>query len=133
VNEFHPDKNPNCEMCPERFSKISKAYNILSNKERREHYDNTNGILEPITSKTTSLTTSNYDKLVTDSPKPWIIQVFSESSHRSKSFAGFWEEFAEKNNFIEFGRINFDKQKGLIKKLPFAIGELPLVMSVIPG
>ena len=39
VGEFHPDKNPNCTYCEEKFSKISKAYEILSNEESKKHYD----------------------------------------------------------------------------------------------
>ena len=133
VVDYHPDKNPDCTICEEKFSKISRAYQILSKKESKEHYDQTNGILEPITSSTTSLTRLNFDRLVTDSPRPWIIQVYSESSHSSKSFAGFWEEFAENNDFLEFGRINFDKQSDILHKLPYAIGELPLIMSIVKG
>lgn len=45
VNDFHPDKNPNCTMCEEKFNKISKAYEVLSNPESKSHYDQTNGVL----------------------------------------------------------------------------------------
>lgn len=39
VNDFHPDKNPNCAICPEKFAKMSKAYEVLSNPETKNHYD----------------------------------------------------------------------------------------------
>ncbi len=79
VIEYHPDKNPNCSICQEKFGKISKAYEILSKENSKTHYDQTNGILEPIESRTYSLTIFNYFRLVEESPRPWIIQVYSES------------------------------------------------------
>lgn len=39
VIEYHPDKNPNCVMCEEKFAKISKAYEVLSNEDSKNHYD----------------------------------------------------------------------------------------------
>ena len=71
--DFHPDRNPDCSTCEEKFSLISKAYEILSNKESREHYDQTNGVLEPIESKTTTINKYNFEELVEDSPQPWIV------------------------------------------------------------
>ena len=50
ANDFHPDKNPDCDICEEKFAKLSKAYEVLSNEESKAHYDQTNGILEPIES-----------------------------------------------------------------------------------
>ena len=133
VKDFHPDKNPSCTICPEKFSKISRAYEILSNKESKIHYDQTNGILEPLESKTQSLYSFNFHHLVEESPKPWIIQVYSENDSSSRTFSGFWEEFALKHSYLNFGRINFGSQKALLKKLPYAVGELPLVISLVPG
>ncbi|CAJ1365032.1 unnamed protein product [Effrenium voratum] len=34
--KFHPDKNPDCAECAEKFGKISKAYDTLSNPEARK-------------------------------------------------------------------------------------------------
>lgn len=39
ANDFHPDKNPNCAICEEKFGKLSKAYEVLSNEESKTHYD----------------------------------------------------------------------------------------------
>lgn len=133
VKDYHPDKNPSCTICPEKFSKISRAYEILSNEESKIHYDQTNGILEPLESKTQSLYSFNFHHLVEESPKPWIIQVYSENDSSCRNFAGFWEEIALKHNYLNFGRINFGSQRALLKNLPYAVEELPLVISLVPG
>ena len=37
--EFHPDKNPNNFSVEDKFQRISEAYAILSNSEKRAEYD----------------------------------------------------------------------------------------------
>lgn len=37
--EFHPDKNPDDKEAEDKFKEVSEAYEILSNKEKRENYD----------------------------------------------------------------------------------------------
>ena len=37
--KWHPDKNPNNKSAEEKFKKISEAYAVLSNKEKRQQYD----------------------------------------------------------------------------------------------
>ena len=133
VLEYHPDKNPHCTLCEEKMLKISKAYEVLSNEESKMHYDQTNGILEPIKSASISLHKFNYQRLVEESPRPWVIQVYSENSSACQSFSGFWEDFISEYNFLQFGRINYGSQGKIARKMPFAVDELPLVVSLFPG
>jgi curved DNA-binding protein len=37
--KWHPDKNPNNKSAEEKFKKISEAYAVLSNDEKRQQYD----------------------------------------------------------------------------------------------
>lgn len=37
--KYHPDKNPNDERAKKKFTEISQAYEVLSDKEKRSIYD----------------------------------------------------------------------------------------------
>jgi molecular chaperone DnaJ len=37
--QFHPDKNPGDKKSEERFKEISEAYAVLSDPDKRAHYD----------------------------------------------------------------------------------------------
>ncbi|MGQ9610324.1 MAG: molecular chaperone DnaJ [bacterium] len=40
VKKYHPDKNPNNRSAEEKFKEVQEAYDILSDSQKREEYDN---------------------------------------------------------------------------------------------
>ena len=39
VTKYHPDKNPNCHSCKEKFNSIMEAWTVLGDPEKRKSYD----------------------------------------------------------------------------------------------
>ncbi len=37
--QYHPDKNPNDKSAEEKFKEAAEAYEVLSHREKRQHYD----------------------------------------------------------------------------------------------
>ena len=38
--KYHPDKNPNDKVAEDKFKEASEAYGVLSDKSKKENYDN---------------------------------------------------------------------------------------------
>ena len=38
--KYHPDKNPNDKIAEDKFKEASEAYGVLSDKSKKENYDN---------------------------------------------------------------------------------------------
>jgi molecular chaperone DnaJ len=38
--KYHPDKNPGDKVAEDKFKEASEAYGILSDKEKKQNYDN---------------------------------------------------------------------------------------------
>ena len=38
--KYHPDKNPNDKTAEDKFKEASEAYGVLSDKSKKENYDN---------------------------------------------------------------------------------------------
>jgi DnaJ-class molecular chaperone len=60
VVKYHPDKNPNCHSCSEKFNSIMQAWEVLGNPEKRKHYDQNSGFITQIPSSSLQLTPDNY-------------------------------------------------------------------------
>lgn len=133
--KWHPDKNKDCVDCEKKFRDLKEAYRIILNPYLREIYDDTNGLtVNIIPSKTTNLTSKNYNKFVKGSNKVWVIQAYSDDNYYCKLFAPLWDEFAEKyGKYASFGRINVLLDKGAIKKLPAKVQIYPAIFMIFPN
>lgn len=131
--KWHPDKNPDCADCTKRFAEIQNAYETLGDKQRRQAYDESNGVLNFIKSATVELTKDNFDKTVTQTGDLWFIQVYENGFPSCEHFGIYWEELHKKYPFLKLGRVNYKSQKEVLRKLPFGINELPFVMRVGGG
>ena len=44
--KYHPDKNPGDKVAEDKFKEASEAYGILSDKEKKQNYDNL--VMQPL-------------------------------------------------------------------------------------
>lgn len=133
---WHPDKNPNCESCVEKFKLISKAKEVvLSNL-------NNNSSNEQRTSKGTFssspfyLTTNNYHKLVEESNDFWVICIYEDqkgSSYNKYVADAFDEVHLKYKNIIKFGIIDVLKNYNLIHFLPYKFQFYPNIITIKHG
>lgn len=133
VSQFHPDTNPNCTICEDKITSINKAYEVLKDPASRKIYDQTKGIVDPIRSSAKNLDKLGFRKRVIEGNRPLIIQIYAENSDRSRSFAGFWEDFMIEHSYLDFARINMSTEPKLANSLGFGVEELPFVFSYVPG
>ena len=132
AKELHPDKNPNCEDCKEKFEKLAKAYEILGDEEKRKFYDTTNTSMNVIKSTTMSLNYAKWKQMVENSSDTWIIMIYINDS-ACENFTQFWDDASKTFPFIKFGRINATYHTDLLPSLPFRAEEYPFVFNMQKG
>lgn len=64
VKECHPDTHPGDKKAEERFKKLAEAYSILSDKEKREKYDESILKKENVREKTRHSGKYGYDTVI---------------------------------------------------------------------
>lgn len=132
---WHPDKNPGCEACAAKFSKISQAYEVLSNAETRKAYDQRrapDGSLESMSS--VDLTGEDFEVRVLRSNEVWFVQVYDPTDGFCNSFHPLWEDIAHKYaNVAKFGRLDAVKHRRALGQLPQRVGMVPLVWRFARG
>ena len=117
--KYHPDKNPGCKDCDRRVYDIHSAFEVLSNPKKRKVYDQTNKVLQEITSAAVDLTYDNYEQLMEQDQEVRIVQIY-DSSRAAQNFSTFFEDLQKQLNFIGFYRVHLHQQGFLLKKLPFS-------------
>lgn len=132
---WHPDKNPDCEACPEKFAAISKAYETLSDVESKKAYDSRSVAKETLSSQTVDLTADDFEAKVLRANEVWYVQVFDPTDQGpSHSFHPIWEEVSSKYaDVAKFGRIDMSKQKRALNLLPMRVVITPVVFRFARG
>jgi hypothetical protein len=132
---WHPDKNPGCTTCEEKFAAISKAYNVLSDAEQKKAYDNQR-TSKGAQSSAVSIELSNedFEAKVFRSNEVWMVQVYDPADGPSNSFHPIWEENANTYQHVaRFGRLDASKHKAAVNLLPQRIVIKPVVFRFAMG
>lgn len=132
---WHPDKNPDCKECPEKFAAISKAYETLSDVEAKKAYDSKRTSKESLGSMSSvDLTAEEFESKVLRSNEVWIVQVYDPNDGNSPGFHPIWEETASKlGQVARFGRIDITKQKKALNFFPQRVVITPVLFRFARG
>jgi len=132
---WHPDKNPDCKECPEKFAAISKAYETLSDPERKKAYDKGRSAKGSFSSAVSiDLTAEDFESNVLRSNEVWVVQVYDPADESSSSFHQLWEEVATTYKHVaRFGRIDVSKNKKALQFFPHRVVVMPIVFRFARG
>lgn len=131
---YHPDRNKGCKECPDLISEVNLAYETLGDEHKREIFDQTLGSFDTISSQAIELGESNYDELVLQSDKMWVIQVYAEWYPMVKSFSPVWEDIVQgMGDYVNFGRIHSSRESSTVRRIPAAVRTFPTVFSMMNG
>ena len=104
-----------------RQQEYAQFHNIFGGGRRNNQY---------IESQTQTLTAHNYEELVGGMGQIWLIQVWREGAPHCHEISPAWEEAAkELKGIVQFGRINYDRNGGLLQ---FRLRTLPTLYAVTP-
>lgn len=70
ARKYHPDLNSGDAVCEKKFKEITQAYEILSDAEKKKHYDTLNGFHQETSQAKYSEANKAYKKTTKDEKKP---------------------------------------------------------------
>ncbi len=126
---WHPDKNPDCKACQEKFLKISKAYEVLLEETEK-------GGKSIFSSNPYHLNARNYHQLVEESNDFWVILIYENTRGNgyNKHVAGIWDEMTEKHGaIVKFGVIDVLTNENLLHFLPYKFQFYPNIITYLHG
>lgn len=130
---WHPDKNPGCDACTEKFKLIAKAKEIILQQASNE--DNRSG-KSLFASSPYLLTTNNYHSLVESSNDFWLICIYEGQigNNFNKYIADSFDEVHGKyKNIIKFGVIDVLRQSNLLHFIPYKLKYFPNIFTYLNG
>jgi preprotein translocase subunit Sec63 len=132
---WHPDKNPGCKTCHEKFMHISKAHEILTDEAKKGDFDAKGG-KSIFSSKPVILNEKNYHHLVEASNDFWVIMIYENTrgNNHNKHMADVWDEVASKySHIVKFGVIDVLLNENLLHFLPFKFQYYPNIVTYLHG
>lgn len=131
--KYHPDKNPdNKEEAEENFKKVSEAYEVLSNKEKRETYDRFGkGGLQGQGGMPSGFSRGNADEIFAQffgGQDPFSV-LFGEMGGMGKGGPGGSFQFQQMGGMPGMG----GGRGGGMPEMMFGMGGMPGMMGGMPG
>lgn len=87
ARKYHPDLNSGDEACSKKFKEITKAYEILSDADKKKHYD----ILKGLHAETSRAKFNEADKAYKSTAK----EVKNSEMHKGDGFSTIFNEILE--------------------------------------
>jgi hypothetical protein len=132
---WHPDKNPGCKSCHEKFMQISKAHEILTDEAKKGDFDSQGG-KSIFSSKPVILNEKNYHHYVEASNDFWVILIFENTrgNQHNKYMAEVWDEVSAKyGSIVKFGVIDVLHNENLLHFLPYKFQYYPNIITYLHG
>ena len=132
---WHPDKNPGCKACHDKFLQISKAHEILTDEAKKGEIDSKGG-KNIFGSKPVSLNMKNYHHLVEESNDFWVIVIYENTrgNQHNQYMAEVLDEVASRyKDIVKFGVIDVLHNENLLHFLPYKFQYYPNVITYLHG
>lgn len=113
ANQYHPDKNPGDKSMESKFKEINEAYEVLSDKEKRQKYDNLGKSYQQYRQSGSNPSNFNWSQWYTPgyrNESSGFDDMFTQSSMSEffeKIFGGFESEHFYDNSHRE-GKVNVE-------------------------
>ena len=102
--KYHPDQNPGDKAAEEKFKKITAAYDVLGDEEKRRQYDN--GGFNPFEQAySANQTNQSYQNTYTQGQDfwSWFTNSYNTNSQRQQQQAENWQEqYTQYSNNTEY-------------------------------
>ena len=102
--KYHPDQNPGDKAAEEKFKKITAAYDVLGDEEKRRQYDN--GGFNPFEQAYSSnQTNQSYQNTYTQGQDfwSWFTNAYNAGNQRQQQQAENWQEqYTQYSNNTEY-------------------------------